>query len=176
MTRDFGFGQLSQLSGASENELVNWLRAGALQASIRDDRGRGRRRRFSFDDVVLARVLSELRPFRMEGSVLRVIGERVRTALQKSTPSEVILLGGGLVHPQWTDPASATEKVSRPIVWIGTRAQLLAAMDLETPINLDEDATLFAPRFVVTSLGAALLIQLSVIIDVLRVEVEQLSA
>ncbi len=59
-TRDFGTGAVAQLSGVNRQTLTYWDRTGFLSPGVQAAGG-GRRRRYSFQDVLAARVAQRLR-------------------------------------------------------------------------------------------------------------------
>lgn len=58
---DFAFGEVLQITGASRWDLVSFLRAGVVGASVKDTEGPGDHRRFSADDVFGVRLALELK-------------------------------------------------------------------------------------------------------------------
>src|SRR5262245_2586006 len=90
MAATYSFGDLVRLSGASRNEMTNWVQTGLIRADISDTPGTGINRAFSFLGLLEACVLQKLNqlpggmPTAAMGAALEVL--RVATALGDATP------------------------------------------------------------------------------------------
>ena len=107
--RTFGFGEVIDLTGVPRAQLIYWTQAGLITTAVREARGTGHHRVFSFRSLVEVAVAAALAQYRMSvrtiGFVLRAIGDPTHRAGRDRATVAFVMGSPG--------PAPATPKQGR---------------------------------------------------------------
>lgn len=129
----FSFAEVLALTGASRWDLVSFLRAGVVRASIKDTEGPGDHRVFSADDVFAVRLARELKQlglgtrqqqrFVHQVVQMMLLGAKHKSgvpALDDRWPADVDILVLSRLTPAKTVAPGATHAESADM-WVGSR-------------------------------------------------------
>jgi hypothetical protein len=115
----YSFGEVLKATAATKWELVSFLRAGVVSASVKDTEGPGDPRQFDADDVVRVRLALELKRLGIGSrGQQRFIRECVQRLIErpptKQRPEVIVVV----------DPGPGAEGKRKFSAWMGSRDQL----------------------------------------------------
>jgi DNA-binding transcriptional MerR regulator len=92
----FSTGQVQRLTGIPQPRLNYWVATGFLQPSLHSPRGKGKRRRYTFADLVAARVARELREAGIPLQAIRKAVKRLQAKGYSYPLADCYLIGDPL--------------------------------------------------------------------------------
>lgn len=121
MRQQFSTSTVAYLTGATRRQMDYWSRKGLLRPSIRDAKGRGSKRRYSFRDIVAAQTIVGLRerkcPLQKISTAIAYLKRNYPDESNSKMLAKLTLLTDGTKVYILTDDREVMEVLSRQYVW-----------------------------------------------------------
>jgi DNA-binding transcriptional MerR regulator len=119
--RTFSTHEVSKLTQASVRQIDYWATSGLLKPSAQDAKGRGSRRRYTFQDIVAVQTIQKLRegfcPLQKIRNAVRYLRKHYPTETNTETLARLTLLTDGRSVYLSSDREQIMEVVTKQLVW-----------------------------------------------------------